>query len=191
MSKSNFMAVIVPLSQIMQKMIDNEETQRSARFMIWSSAAKELRRLLGHRFSCLAPAVNPWGKLAALPYGVALGALEREVFLDLYLTARELQEQEIQDRNAAIRSKLKPLFMRELSPEVTVTLAALPHDDPELERELERGQKFLSGDIAGEAVLYYLGYKSNYLTDQQENDLLAHMDKYALCVAELSPTGKE
>lgn len=191
MSKSNFMGVIVPLSPIMQNMIDNEETQQSARFMIWSSAAKELRALLDHRFSCLAPAVNPWGKSAALPYGVALGALEREVFLDLYLTARELQEQEIQDRNAAIRSKLKPLFIRELSPEVTVTLAALPHDDPELEQELERGQKFLSGDITGAAVLYYLGYKSNYLTDQQENDLLAHMDKFALCVAELSPAGKE
>ena len=30
MSKSNFMAVIVPLSPIMQNMIGNEETQQSA-----------------------------------------------------------------------------------------------------------------------------------------------------------------
>ena len=59
--------------------------------------------------------------------------------------------------------------------------------DPELCRELERGDHFFRRDITGAACLYYLGLNKNYIKEEQEEQILSRVDRYAICVADLWP----
>lgn len=41
--------------------------------------------------------------------------------------------------------------------------------------------------LTAAAGLYYLGFGSNYINEQQERQILSNPEAYALCVAELQP----
>ncbi len=52
---------------------------------------------------------------------------------------------------------------------------------------MDVAQRFFSDDITAAAGLYYLGFGSNYINEQQERQILSNPEAYALCVAELQP----
>ena len=54
-------------------------------------------------------------------------------------------------------------------------------------QQMDVAQRFFSDDITAAAGLYYLGFGSNYINEQQERQILSNPEAYALCVAELQP----
>lgn len=52
---------------------------------------------------------------------------------------------------------------------------------------MDVAQRFFSDDITAAAGLYYSGFASNYISEQQERQILSNLGAYALCVAELQP----
>ncbi len=64
---------------------------------------------------------------------------------------------------------------------------AFRSSDPELHKQMDVAQRFFSDDITAAAGLYYLGFGSNYINEQQERQILSNPEAYALCVAELQP----
>ena len=73
--------------------------------------------------------------------------------------------------------------------ETTLTVMAFRSSDPKLLEHLEVARRFFSNDITAAAGLYYLGYDTNYISEQQEQRLLSGLGAYALCVAELQLKG--
>lgn len=68
-----------------------------------------------------------------------------------------------------------------------MTVMAFRSSDPELHKQMDVAQRFFSDDITAAAGLYYLGFGSNYINEQQERQILSNPEAYALCVAELQP----
>ena len=66
-------------------------------------------------------------------------------------------------------------------------MTAFRSTSPELKEHLETAQRFFSNDITAAAGLYYLGFRSNYINERQEQEILSNLGAYALCVAELQP----
>lgn len=106
-----------------------------------------------------------------------------------YMHARKLQEKEIENRNQAIRSMGKQIGQFHPDDETTLTVMAFRSSDPKLLEHLEVARRFFSNDITAAAGLYYLGYDTNYISEQQEQRLLSGLGAYALCVAELQLKG--
>ena len=122
-----------------------------------------------------------------LPFGVALGAADREPFLLCYLNAREQQEKEIAARNAKIRARGTTVGHFQPDGDTEVTVMAYHTSDPELQAFVETARRFFSNDITAAAGLYYQGCNANYISKEQEEHILSNLDAYALRVAELQP----
>ena len=128
-----------------------------------------------------------YGEPLHLPFGVALGGAEAEQFLLCYFHARENQEEEIRSRTQAIRALGRKVGQFHPDEETTLTVMAFRSSDPELHKQMDVAQRFFSDDITAAAGLYYLGFGSNYINEQQERQILSNPEAYALCVAELQP----
>lgn len=187
MREKTYFTVVVPLNPAAQKIVRDPRAGAALRQMVWSQAAEQLQLLLGKTCSCFSPAVFPYGEPMHLPYGVALGGAESQLFLLCYLNARERQEQEIESRNQAIRAQGKQVGHFRPDETTEVTVMAFNSVNPELQKHLETAQHFFSNDITAAAGLYYLGSCSNYISEQQEQQILSNLSAYALCVAELQP----
>jgi len=187
MREKTYFSIVMPLSPAAQKMARDPQAGASLRQMVWSRAAEQLQPLLGKTCTCFSPAVFPYGEPMHLPYGVALGGAESQLFLLCYLNARERQEQEIESRNRAIRAQGKQIGQFQPDEDTKVTVTAFRSTSPELREHIETARRFFSNDITAAAGLYYLGCRSNYINEQQEQQILSNLSAYALCVAELQP----
>lgn len=187
MREKTYFTVVVPLNLDAQKMARDPQASKTLRPMVWSRAAEHLQLLLGKTCSGFSPAIFPYGEPMRLPYGVALGGMESQLFLMCYLNARERQEQEIKSRNQAIRAQGKQIGHFQADEDTEVSVMAFHSASPELIGHLEVARRFFSNDITAAAGLYYLGCSLNYISDQQEQQLLSNLGAYALCVAELQP----
>ena len=139
---------------------------------------------------CLLPFLSrgsPLWRAASPAFGVALGGAEAEQFLLCYFHARENQEEEIRSRTQAIRALGRKVGQFHPDEETTLTVMAFRSSDPELHKQMDVAQRFFSDDITAAAGLYYLGFGSNYINEQQERQILSNPEAYALCVAELQP----
>ncbi len=119
---------------------------------------------------CLLPFLSrgsPYGEPLHLPFGVALGGAEAEQFLLCYFHARENQEEEIRSRTQAIRALGRKVGQFHPDEETTLTVMAFRSSDPELHKQMDVAQRFFSDDITAAAGLYYLGFGSNYINEQQ------------------------
>ena len=173
MNEKNYFTIVVPLSPDAQKIVQGNPSAVPLRAAVWSQAAERMKPLLGGVCSRFSPAVAPYGEPLHLPFGVALGGAEAEQFLLCYFHARENQEEEIRSRTQAIRALGRKVGQF--------------HPDPELHKQMDVAQRFFSDDITAAAGLYYLGFGSNYINEQQERQILSNPEAYALCVAELQP----
>lgn len=187
MSEKTYFTIVMPLDPAAQKMARDPQASRALRPTIWSRAAEQLKPLLGKTCSSFSPAAAPYGESMGLPYGVALGGVESQLFLLCYLNARERQEQEIENRNRSIRARGKQICQFSPDAETELTVTAFRSSDPKLQEYMETARRFFSNDITAAAGLYYLGYHANYISEQQEQQILSNLDAYALCVAELQP----
>lgn len=183
MDNKNYFTVVLPLSDTELAMLRQEPSLTDLRATLWNRAADSMKPLLGRICSRISPAVLP----GLPPYSVALGRTEPHAFLMCYLAAREAQEKELADRDLRIRGKGRTIISERLDESIGVTVTAFRCDDPELRRELERGDHFFRGDITGAACLYYLGLNKNYIKEEQEEQILSRVDRYAICVADLWP----
>lgn len=187
MREKTYFTVVLPLSPEAQKMARDPQASVSLRPMVWSQAAAQLQPLLGKTCTCFSPALFPYGEPMRLPYGVALGGAESQIFLLCYLNAREWQEQEIESRNRAIRAQGRQIGQFRPDENTEVTVMAFRSASPELMEHIETARRFFSNDITAAAGLYYLGFHSNYINERQEQQILSDLGAYALCVAELQP----
>lgn len=187
MNEKTYFTVVVPLDPAARKMARDPRASLSLRTMVWSRAAEQLKLLLGKTCSCFSPAVFPYGEPFRLPYGVALGGAESQLFLLCYLNARERQEQEIEGRNQDIRVRGKQICRFSPDADTELTVTAFQSSDPKLQEYIETARRFFSNDITAAAGLYYLDHHSNYINEQQEQQILSNLGAYALCVAELQP----
>ena len=179
--------IVVPLSPDAQKIVQGNPSAVPLRAAVWSQAAERMKPLLGGVCSRFSPAVAPYGEPLHLPFGVALGGAEAEQFLLCYFHARENQEEEIRSRTQAIRALGRKVGQFHPDEETTLTVMAFRSSDPELHKQMDVAQRFFSDDITAAAGLYYLGFGSNYINEQQERQILSNPEAYALCVAELQP----
>ena len=189
MNDNKYFALVVPLSPTAQKMAQDRRTALSVRQAVWSQAAEHLKPLLGKNCDSFYPAAAPYGGPFRLPFGVALGCAESEHFLMCYMHARKLQEKEIETRNQAIRSMGTRIGQFHPDDETTLIITAFRSSDPKLQEHIEVARRFFSNDITAAAGRYYLGYDTNYISEQQEQRLLSGLGAYALCVAELQLKG--
>lgn len=189
MNDNRYFALVVPLSPTTQKLAQDKQTSLSVRQAVWSQAAEHLKPILGKSCISFYPAVTPYGRPVSLPFGVVLGCTDSEEFLICYQHARRLQEKEIETRSRAIRSTGKRIGQFHPDDGTTLTVTAFRSSDPKLQEHLEVARRFFSNDITAAAGLYYLGYNSNYISEQQEQRLTSNLDAYALCVAELRLKG--
>ena len=102
-----------------------------------------------------------------------------------YIHALKLQENEIETTKQAIRSMGTRIGQFHPDDETTLTITAFRSSDPKLQEHIEVARRFFSNDITAAAGLFYLGYDTNYISEQQEQRLLSSLGAYALCVAEL------
>lgn len=187
MSENYIMAVIVPLNEQARKLAAEESSRQKLRLTVWNQAAERIKVLLGNRFSALTPAFRPWNKPLTLPYGVVFGAENASQFLWCYTSAREQQENELKARSDRMRACGKPIFSQQIADHVSVTAMAVDGSDPTIRKEMELAKRFFSDDVLGAAGIYYLGFESTYLSDEQENQILSHIRDYAICMAEFTP----
>lgn len=187
MSDKTYFTVVVPLAPAAQKIAQSGQAALPLRAAVWAQAAERLTPLLGKVCSRFSPAAIPYGEPLRLPFGVALGGAEAEQFLICYLHARENQEEEIKSRTQAIRSLGKKIGQFYPDEETTLTVMAFHSTDPRLQERIKIAERFFSNDITAAAGLYYLGFCSNYISEQQEQQILSNPGAYALCVAELQP----
>lgn len=187
MNEKTYFTMVIPLSPDAQKVVEGDPAAVPLRAAIWSQAAEHLKPLLGKVCARFFPAAVPYGEPLHLPYGVALGGAETEQFLLCYLHARENQEEEIKKRTQAIRALGKTVGQFHPDEETTLTVLAFHSADPGLQERLKIAEHFFSNDITAAAGLYYLGFGSNYISEQQERQILSNLGAYALCVAELQP----
>ena len=110
MNDKTYFTVVVPLDHNARKMAGDARLRQPLRSMIWSQAAEQLKPLLGKICSSFSPAVAPFGKPMCLPFGVALGAADPQLFLMCYLHAREQQEKEIEELKETVRRVAKELL---------------------------------------------------------------------------------
>ena len=191
MNDKTYFTVVVPLDHNARKMAGDARLRQPLRSMIWSQAAEQLKPLLGKICSSFSPAVAPFGKPMCLPFGVALGAADPQLFLMCYLHAREQQEKEIEARNSKIRARGMTVGHFRLDQNTEVTVMAYRSDDFELQAYVEAARRFFSNDITAADGLYYQGFHSNYISGKQEEQILSNLNAYALCVAELQPVEGE
>lgn len=175
----------MPLNDDAQSMIGLKSGQYQLRAALWSRAAERMKALLGKTCSMFAPAVAPAYCNAPVPFGVALGAVEPHEFLVRYFAAQQAQESELQARVRRIRNMGKTVFSKQFSEEVDVALVAMDMSDPAFQREMEYTNRFFQGDITAACGLYYLGPDRCHVEEDVEKSILAHLDQYAVCVAEL------
>lgn len=187
MNEKNYFTIVVPLSPDAQKIVQGNPSAVPLRAAVWSQAAERMKPLLGGVCSRFSPAVAPYGEPLHLPFGVALGGAEAEQFLLCYFHARENQEEEIRSRTQAIRALGRKVGQFHPDEETTLTVMAFRSSDPELHKQMDVAQRFFSDDITAAAGLYYLGFGSNCINEQQERQILSNPEAYALCVAELQP----
>ena len=187
MNEKSCFTIVTPLDPAAQKLARDKKAQLSLRATIWSQAAERLKPLLGRTCSCFSPAMRPFGMPMYLPYGGVLGGVDAQQFLLCYLFAREQQEKEIDARNQDIRSCGMLLGQFHVDKDTAFTVSAFRSDNPELKSHIELALRFFSDDITAAASLYYLGFESNYITEQQEQEIMSNLGANALCVAELQP----
>ena len=174
MNEKNYFTIVVPLSPDAQKIVQGNPSAVPLRAAVWSQAAERMKPLLGGVCSRFSPAVAPYGEPLHLPFGVALGGAEAEQFL-------------LRSRTQAIRALGRKVGQFHPDEETTLTVMAFRSSDPELHKQMDVAQRFFSDDITAAAGLYYLGFGSNYINEQQERQILSNPEAYALCVAELQP----
>lgn len=187
MSDKTYFTIVVPLAPDAQKMVQSKQAALTLRAAVWAQAAERMKPLLGSVCARFSPAVVPYGEPLHLPFGVALGGTDAEQFLLCYFHARENQEEEIKSRTQAIRSLGRTVGQFCPDEETTLTVLAFRSSDPKLHKQMDVAQRFFSDDITAAAGLYYLGFDSNYISEQQEQQILSNPGAYALCVAEFHP----
>lgn len=185
MSEKRYFTIVMPLNDAAQTMIELKSGQYQLRAALWSRAAERMKALLGKTCSMFTPAVVPAYCNAPVPFGVALGAVEPNEFLMRYFAAQQAQESELQARVQRIRNMGKTVFSKQFSEEVEVALVAMDMSDPAFQREMEYTNRFFQGDITAACGLYYLGPDRCHVEEDVEKSILAHLDQYAVCVAEL------
>lgn len=132
-----------------------------------------------------APAVKPAYACEPVPFGVSLGAAEPHDFLVRYFSAQETQEHEVKARYKRITAMGDTVFTKQLSEQIEVAVVAVDMSDPALQDEMEFACRFAQGDITAACGLYYLGPGRCHVEEDAEKHMLAHLDQYAVCVAEL------
>lgn len=185
MSEKRYFTMVLPLSVAAQAMVSQKAGQYQLRAMLWSVVAERLKALLGKTCSMFAPAVKPAYACEPVPFGVSLGAAEPHEFLTRYFSAQKTQENEIQARYNRIKAMGDPLFTKQISEQIEVSVVAVDMSDPALEREMEFAGRFAQGDITAACGLYYLEPGQCHVGEDEEKHILAHLDQYAVCVAEL------
>ena len=185
MSEKRYFTVVMPLDDKAQGMIGLISGQYQLRAALWSHAAERMKPLLGKTCSMFAPAVAPAYCGGPVPFGVALGAVEPYEFLIRYFAAQQAQENEIKDRVERIRSMGRTVLSKQISEKVEVALVAMDMSNPALQGEMEFANRFFQGDITAACGLYYLEPDRCHVEEDVEKSILAHLDGYAVCVAEL------
>lgn len=185
MSDKRYFTIVLPLNDKAQAMLRQESSRYQLRSMLWSIAAERMKALLGKTCSMFAPAVTPAWCSAPVPFGVALGAVEPHEFLMCYFSAQKTQEDEIHARVRRIEAMGKTVFTKQLNDHVEMVVMSMNMEDPELRREMEFANRFFRGDITAACGLYYVGLDQCHIEEDVEKTILSHLDKYAVCVAEL------
>ncbi|MCI8538259.1 MAG: hypothetical protein HFF18_06295 [Oscillospiraceae bacterium] len=179
--------IVMPLDEAAQAMAERESDRDQLRALVWSQAAESMKALLGRTCSQFAPAPAPGDGINALPYGVALGAVEPMEFLVRYSLARMAQERELEARQQKILSLGHTVFSGQISDSIKLAVMAASGDNPEIYRELELDARFWKHDITAAAGLYFLAPDRCAITKAEEQRMLSHIFRYAICAAELVP----
>lgn len=185
MSKKSYFTIVLPLRDAAQAMARQRAGQYQLRAMLWSLTAERMKALLGKTCSMFAPAVLPVYCSEPVPFGVALGAVEPHEFLTRYYSAKQAQEDAIRARCKRIEAMGDPVFTKQISERIELAVVAVDMSEPALQSEAEFAGRFFQGDITAACGLYYLGPGRCYVEEDVEKHILAHLNEYAVCVAEL------
>lgn len=93
------MAVVVPVDQL-----TGSKAALSAQ--VWGQVSNLLMPALGKLYRQFHPANDAWGHKLTSPFGVVLGCQEPELFLTLFLTGQQTQQEAVAFHAAAMIKKV-------------------------------------------------------------------------------------
>lgn len=187
MQEKRYLAMVLPLDPHTQQRIREGISLDKIRAAVWSETSHALTPLLGSVCSRFAPAMCAWSIQNLRPFGVMLGAVDkdREDMLLCYARARVEQENVLDARTQKIISMGETIMDEAPIDSLNIMVVSIDSRDPEMQKALDLHSRFFSGDITAAAGVYYLGYNRNQLSEDQEMHFLTHFHEYALCTVEL------
>ena len=141
--------------------------------------------------ACLGKAVHPandaWGHKLISPFGVVLGCQEPELFLTLFLTGQQTQQEAVAFHAAAMIKKVDMDKAQKAGDSLICPVVVVDGSDPELMIHALWHISLQKGAPLPDCGIYYAALGRAVASQEEQRAILSNPAGYALCVVRLSP----
>ena len=172
------MAVVVPVDQL-----TGSKAALSAQ--VWGQVSNLLMPL-GKLYRQFHPANDAWGHKLTSPFGVVLGCQEPELFLTLFLTGQQTQQEAVAFHAAAMIKKVD-MDKAQKAGDSLICPVVVDGSDPELMIHALWHISLQKGAPLPDCGIYYAALGRAVASQEEQRAILSNPAGYALCVVRLSP----
>lgn len=177
--KYSNMAVVVQVDQL-------AGSDQSVRAQVWGQTAALLTPALGKLFCQFNPAFEAWGRKLTQPFSVILGRQEPELFLSLFLTGQQTQEEAVAFHAAAMIEKVD-LDRVQQTDDSLICPVVVDGSDPELMVHTIWHIALQNGAPLPDCGIYHIALGRAVTSLEEQRAVMANPAGYALCMVRLSP----
>lgn len=171
------LAVVCPVSGLPQ---NAEETRQT----VWTNITTLLQPGLGTRFSSFYPASFAWGMPLHAPFGVLLGRDDPERFIQILLTASEVQSKAIHFHMEGLLEGIDPKTVCTVG-EDTICPIYLDGTDKALTAHSIWSLGIAAGKLLPDCGVYYLEQGHAIADKEMRKAIASRLADYAVCVVTL------
>ncbi len=156
----------------------------AVRTEVWQQVSAFLLQYLGKRYVRFEPATLAWNQKVEQPFGVILGRSDPALFLYLYAMGKKFQDEAIQFH---LDGFLKNMEVDQTLEHGRVLFCSMSvkGDSENLKPHLMWHLSMMKGELLPDCALYYLREKQAHATEDLDEKVLSHLDRYALCAVSL------
>lgn len=173
------MAVVVPVDQL-----TGSKAALSAQ--VWGQVSNLLMPALGKLYRQFHPANDAWGHKLTSPFSVVLGCQEPELFLTLFLTGQQTQQEAVAFHAAAMIKKAN-MDNAQKAGDSLICPVVVDGSDPELMIHALWHISLQKGAPLPDCGIYYTALGRAVASQAEQRAILSNPAGYALCVVRLSP----
>ena len=141
---------------------------------------------LGKLYRQFHPANDAWGHKLTSPFGVVLGCQEPELFLTLFLTGQQTQQEAVAFHAAAMIKKVD-MDKAQKAGDSLICPVVVDGSDPELMIHALWHISLQKGAPLPDCGIYYAALGRAVASQEEQRAILSNPAGYALCVVRLSP----